>query len=52
MSEKNITCILQGVEKEFRVDIDGLETIKDLKNLITCQKIKFICNINIDEYKI
>ncbi|GES95607.1 hypothetical protein GLOIN_2v1775980 [Rhizophagus clarus] len=52
MPERNITCFLQGVEEEFRVDVDGLETIKDLKNLIACQKIKFIRGINVDEYKI
>ncbi|GBB97593.1 hypothetical protein RclHR1_30070001 [Rhizophagus clarus] len=52
MPERNITCFLQGVEEEFRVDVDGLETIKDLKNLIACQKTKFICGINVDEYKI
>ncbi|GES98285.1 hypothetical protein GLOIN_2v1695656 [Rhizophagus clarus] len=52
MPERNITCFLQGVEEEFRVDVDGLETIKDLKNLIACQKTKFIRGINVDEYKI
>ncbi|GES96579.1 hypothetical protein GLOIN_2v1695656 [Rhizophagus clarus] len=52
MPERNITCFFQGVEEEFRVDVDGLETIKDLKNLIACQKTKFICGINVDEYKI
>ena len=42
-------CFFQGVEEEFRVDFNGLEMIKDLKNL---KKTKFICGINVDEYKV